>query len=310
MTVSRMDARADAPGLVPDAAVPVNLAPDLPSVEFCDGYAAKFCERLLVCSRPYLDGVYGTMERCQERLGLECRTEATLAGSGLVGAAGMACAQALGMASCEDLLGNSVPACQVKGTLAKGAACGSGSQCASGFCRRPETAFCGTCDSAGAADAPCDSDDSCQFPLLCSEAGRCAQPAAEGEFCNETRPCQAALLFCAADNTCKRPSAEGKACNRSAPMPLQPCEIGFSCRPSANGLCRGIRLVAVRSDLRDRGQHRGPLYRLGQLRERCVQAARSGRRALHGRASRRLRRLSASGAVPGRVVQAPRSGIV
>ena len=245
VTAPKMDARADGPGLAPDAAVPVDLAPDLASVEFCDGYATKFCERLSACSLPYLTGVYGTMQGCQERLGLECRTEATLAGSGLTGATGMACAGALGTASCEDLLGDSVPACQLKGTLAKGAACGSGTQCASGFCRLPETAFCGKCDTPGGADAPCDSDSSCEFPLLCSEAGRCARAGAEGEFCNETRPCKAAGLFCAGDNTCKRPSGEGKACNRSAPMPLQPCEIGFSCRPSANGLCRSIRLVEV-----------------------------------------------------------------
>jgi hypothetical protein len=239
---ARPDAGADAP-VAADAAVPVDVAPDLASAEFCDGYAAKFCGRLLICSRPYLDGVYGDMAGCQQRLELECRTEATLPGSGLTGAAGQACGDAMVAAECEDVLGNSVPACHLKGTLAKGAACGSNTQCASGFCRMPETAFCGKCDTPGAADGPCDSDDSCEFPLRCSAAGRCAKPAVDGELCNETRPCKEGLLFCAADNTCKRRSGEGKACNSSAPAPRQPCEIGFTCRPSANGLCRGIRLV-------------------------------------------------------------------
>jgi len=241
---NRADARAgDAPVGVPDAAIPVDLAPERPSVEFCATYASKFCERLGSCSQPSLTGVYGGLGACQERVGLDCRTEAVLPGAGLNTATGMACADALGAATCEDLLGNSVLACRIKGTLAKGAACGSDNQCQSGFCRTPETAFCGRCDTAGAADAPCDANDACEFPLLCSEAGRCARPSAEGEFCNETRPCKVGLLFCAADNTCKRPSGEGKACNRSAAAPFQPCETGLSCRPSANGLCRAIRLV-------------------------------------------------------------------
>src|SRR5205814_10473254 len=112
-----------------------------------------------------------------------------------------------------------------------------------GFCRTPETSFCGKCDTRAADGAPCDSDQACQFPLLCSESGRCARPSAEGELCNETKPCQPGLLFCGADNTCRRPSAEGKSCNRTGSAPLQPCEIGFICRPTDNGTCRAIRFV-------------------------------------------------------------------
>jgi hypothetical protein len=240
---ARLDARADGPATTPDAAIPIDVAPDVVSVDFCAGYAVRFCERLLICSRPYLNGVYGGMQPCQERLELQCRLEALLPGTGLDATTGAACGQAMMAAACEDLLGNTIPACQLKGTLAKGAACGSNAQCASGFCRMPETAFCGKCDTPGAADATCDSDDACEFPLVCSKAGRCAKGGIEGELCNETQPCKPGPLFCGFDNTCKRPSPEGMACNRSAPAPLQPCEIGFVCRPSANGLCRGIRLV-------------------------------------------------------------------
>src|SRR5688572_20642406 len=138
---SRPDGRGDAAMATADVAVPVDLAPDLPSVAFCDGYAAKFCERLRGCSPPYVTVVYGTMATCQERLSWQCRTEAVLPGGGLNGAAGQACADALVNASCDDLLGNSVSVCQIKGTLPKGAACGSMTQCQSGFCRMPETAF-------------------------------------------------------------------------------------------------------------------------------------------------------------------------
>src|SRR6185436_7191609 len=169
--------------------------------------------------------------------------EARAPGSGLTAASALACGDAFAGASCDDVFGDAIPACQVKGTLAKGAPCGAGSQCATGFCRRPETSFCGKCDSPAADGAACDTDDSCQFPLLCSEAGRCARPSGEGEFCNESKPCQPGPLFCGADNACHRPSAEGKSCNRSGTAPLQPCELGFTCRPSANGTCRPIRFV-------------------------------------------------------------------
>jgi hypothetical protein len=227
----------DAPG--------VDLAPDLPTGEFCPDYAAKLCDRLQSCSGPYLSWVYGTMAGCQDRFEQQCRTEAATPGSGFSRTSGMACADALAGASCDDLLGDSVPACQLKGTLPAGAPCGSGSQCVSGFCRTSETAFCGKCDSRAAEGAGCDSDAACEFPLLCSEAGRCVRPAAEGELCGETQPCKSGPLFCGADNVCRRPSAEGQACNRTGSAALQPCETGFTCHPSDNGVCRPIRFVDV-----------------------------------------------------------------
>jgi len=230
----------------PDAPLPIDLAPDVgPSTEFCAGYAAKLCDRLAACSSPYLTWVYGTMAGCQARFELQCRSEAIAPGTGFRGAGAMACADAFAGASCDDLRGDSVPACQFKGTLPAGAACGSGAQCSSGFCRIPETAFCGKCDARAAEGAVCDSDAACEFPLLCSEAGRCARPAGEGELCNETRPCLPGPLFCGNDNTCRRPSAEGKACNVSGNAPYQRCETGFACRPTAGGTCRPIRLVDV-----------------------------------------------------------------
>ena len=237
--------RTDAPAPADAAAEPDPDPPDAAHFDFCDGYAAKFCQRLQTCSPPYLVGTYGDLKTCQDRLVLACATEAALPGTGLGKTSLGACADALGAATCDDLFAGTVPACQPKGTLATGAACGSSVQCASGFCRTPETSFCGKCDVRAAEGAACDSDDACQFPLACSESGRCARPSAEGEFCNETKPCKSGALFCASDNTCKRPSAEGKACNRSGNAPLQPCDIGFSCRPSANGVCRAIRLVAT-----------------------------------------------------------------
>jgi hypothetical protein len=240
----RADAAVDSPPAAPDV-TPDRGPPDRPSFDFCQPYAAKFCARLGACSAPYLLGVYGDQAGCRARLRLQCETEAALPGSGLTAATAVPCGDAFAAASCDQVFGGAVTACQMKGTAAKGAPCGSGVQCRSGFCRTPETTFCGTCDERAAEGGACDADESCQFPLLCSEAGHCATPAAEGELCNESRPCQAGLLFCAADNTCKRRSGEGRACNRTGAAPLQPCDIGLSCRPSANGTCRAIGFVAA-----------------------------------------------------------------
>jgi hypothetical protein len=246
----RVDAggTADAPGAGSgdnkgDARVASDLSPpDLASARaHCDPYAAQLCERLAACSMPYLEGVYGDAQVCQQRVSLACQIEAALAGSGFTPAATAACGAALPMASCEALFGVGVAACQLKGTLPTGAACGAAVQCLSGFCRLPETGFCGKCDVRAAEGATCDTDGACQYPLLCSEVGRCARPGAEGDFCNESHPCGSRLLFCAADNTCKRRSAEGKACNRTGATPEQLCDIGLICRPSDSGTCRAIR---------------------------------------------------------------------
>jgi hypothetical protein len=253
-----VDAEGGAGGARADAAVDASLdaargpdlaldrgPPDRPSLDFCQPYATRYCARLATCSPPYLVGVYGDESGCQARLRLQCETEAALPGSGLTAAAAGPCGDALVAATCDQLFGATVPACQLKGTAARGAPCGAGVQCRSGFCRTAETSFCGTCDERAVEGASCDADEACQFPLVCSEAGQCATASAEGELCNERHPCLPGLLFCAADNTCKRRSGEGRACNRSGQGALQPCEIGFSCRPSTSGTCRAIRFVAA-----------------------------------------------------------------
>lgn len=235
-----MAPRADAPGPDTTTGGGADAGPDA-----CDPFAVQVCQRLMACSPLYLSGIYGDLAVCQDRVRTECRSESALTGSGFDRAAIETCQGAMASASCDDLFGGRVAACQRKGTLANEAPCGSNAQCQSGFCRMPETAFCGKCAARAAEGAPCDVEGSCQFPLMCSEAGRCVTPAGEGDLCNESRPCRpGGSLFCASDNSCKRRSAEGKACNSTATAPRQPCEIGHTCRPSANGLCRAIRFAA------------------------------------------------------------------
>lgn len=208
----------------------------------CDRYAAKLCGRFADCLAAYLVGVYGSAEVCAQRTALRCRNQTALPGTGATPMAIAACIEALGTAGCADLFGDTVPACQFVGTLSKGAPCGAGAQCDSGFCRTPETAFCGRCDVRGGEGATCDSDAACPVPLQCSEAGRCAPAALEGDLCNESRSCKkGAQLYCGADNACHRRSVAGKSCNRTGAGSPQPCEWGSVCRPTANGVCRPIR---------------------------------------------------------------------
>jgi hypothetical protein len=221
-------------------------SPDRPTdVEDCTPFAEALCARLAACSQQWLVWVYGDLAGCQERQRLACRIEAVLPGTGLAGAGLAACRAAIPAASCDELLSGTIPACQREGALPDGAACGSHTQCQTGFCRMPETSFCGKCAPRAAEGAACDTSASCQFPLRCSEAGRCVKGAAEGELCNESTPCRPGTLFCSQDNTCKRPSAEGKACNRIGNSIAQPCETGLSCRPAERGTCRAIRFVGA-----------------------------------------------------------------
>jgi hypothetical protein len=214
---------------------------------FCDSYAATRCEHVFGCSaiRPVGQQVYGDIPTCTERLRLLCRIDAAQVGSGLNQASTSTCMAALGRGRCEDGLAEAIEACQFKGTLAAGVACGTGSQCASGFCRAPETGFCGVCAARAAEGAVCDSDAACELPLLCSEAGRCARPAGEGAFCNESIPCARDTFYCnLSESSCRRFGLEGAACNEGGTAAEARCNRGLICLPYGTvGTCQPERMV-------------------------------------------------------------------
>ena len=215
-----------------------------PDLAFCDDHAARHCERLFDCSRLYAEAVYGDSGTCAERFRTSCRIEGALVGTGRKSARSKACMAAIASAGCDDILFQTIDACQWKGTLAPGAACGTDSQCASGFCRTPETSFCGTCEARAAEGAVCDADRACAFPLRCSEAGRCARAGDEGATCSETAPCKRETFYCShADGTCKRYGAEGGACNHGGPTIAAPCDWGLACLPDGTGTCQPIQMV-------------------------------------------------------------------
>jgi hypothetical protein len=212
---------------------------------FCRPYAAAWCDRLAACSPPLLLSLYGDVELCRQRRGLECRIDAARPGAGVDAARSATCTGALPAASCEDLLAGAVPGCQLRGRLATGAACGAGNQCASGYCRLPETEPCGICAPAAAVGEPCLSTAGCQFPLRCSRAGRCARAGREADPCSETQPCRGEAFYCSgADNSCRPYAGPGQTCNRTGASFARPCDDGLVCRPGSNGICVPITYAA------------------------------------------------------------------
>jgi hypothetical protein len=250
---AQIDAAATAgPDAGPDAAAPgetaaPDAAPDTApeaAAGICDDYAARWCARFGTCSPVLLLALFEDAAGCAERAKVRCAAEVGGPGSGFTAAAA-SCLPALEAASCTDLLGDTVAGCKLAGALAAGAACGSGGQCASGFCRLPETSFCGQCAAPAAEGATCESSAGCQFPLRCSRAGRCTKAGDEGAFCNETRPCRPTLYCSDADNTCRRYAAKGEPCNVEGPTFIRPCDDGLYCRRGPTSVCTAIKYVGA-----------------------------------------------------------------
>jgi hypothetical protein len=214
------------------------------ALAFCDDHAAKRCERLFACLPLYATQVYGDVKICGERFRTSCRIEAALTGTGLARSSSDACLEAMTAASCDDVFLDGLEACQLKGTLAAGVACGFDSQCASGFCRTPETSFCGVCEARALEGAECDSDRACAFPFLCSATGRCTKAGNEGDTCSQTAPCRRETFYCSnGDGTCKRYGSQGGTCNEGGPGIAAYCDWGLTCEPDGIGTCQPIRMV-------------------------------------------------------------------
>jgi hypothetical protein len=114
-------------------------------------------------------------------------------GSTLTPAALEACAQAITADTCAQTLDNHQPsACNFVGTLAAGAACGVGSQCASGYCKLAAGSKCGTCATQ---TTKCASDGDCANDTICGPIGTCVTPVVPpGQCDNATHICERTLV--------------------------------------------------------------------------------------------------------------------
>jgi hypothetical protein len=162
----------------------------------CVDFAKSVCTRIQAC-QPFLFGaVYGDTEVCISRTSLPCQPQLGAPGSQATASQVEACAVALAAQSCGDLLDNAQPdACDLRGTLARGAACATGAQCATGYCKLVPGTACGTCEARLGTGAACVVDGDCGPGVICT-GGTCLDPGGAGA------PCDGAGLACARTLTC------------------------------------------------------------------------------------------------------------
>jgi len=201
----------------------------------CNDFATAVCGRLQACAPFSIQTIYGDQATCVQRTALGCSPSLGASGSQITAAQMDACAQALGAETCDQALDNAQPAaCNVPGTLASGAACGSDAQCQSGHCKlsMPGT-VCGTCAPRAAAGGSCGADGDCAAGLVCApsssgKGGTCATPAEAGASCSATQPCVRTLACIG--GKCQTPVGPNGACSAATDCDLAQ---GLYCDPQS-----------------------------------------------------------------------------
>jgi len=161
-----------------------------PATVDCDQVAKTFCGAINKCVSLFVKQAWGDVATCETRVKLSCTDEVAAPDSGYSPSAVAGCIAAVQGASCTALLDNTVVGCQLPGTRADGLACGFGSQCKSGFCRKAGT--CGVCGARPAAGDACNENGDCVTGLVCNGDNgkkRCVAPVAAGQTCSATQPC-------------------------------------------------------------------------------------------------------------------------
>jgi hypothetical protein len=200
-----------------------------PTIESaCSVHASNECELLQRCNPYLIDSVYGDLETCKRRFGLDCPHRFGAEGSTWTAADVEACGNALPAYSCDEYLYSSktLAACQPHlGALPDGAPCSRDEQC-KGWCR-PTSATCGVCQQRVAAGGACKSSDECSLGLACvhdacipivEEGGPCSQPPYVPSECAAQLVCMGAGTNDAGAGTCRKPSAAGAPCGPTDPL--------------------------------------------------------------------------------------------
>lgn len=207
----------------------------------CDSYASAVCTKLDACSHFAVALEYGDVATCTTRTAKGCQLGIDAPGTGVTAANLDACSNALGAASCDDLLGGKPPdACKTPaGTLADGAACGEDAQCSGRRCRK-SGATCGACSKRGAAGDSCTTSSDCEEGLRCS--GTCAVPVQAGGTCDTAHSC-AIGLFCKA-GVCAKSGGAGEACQATGVPGECNAIAGLYCNPQSK-VCETITLLSA-----------------------------------------------------------------
>src|SRR5258708_39387835 len=134
----------------------------------CTDISSALCTKYDGCAAFFVTYAYGDVATCQSRAILGCTNYPSAPGSTLTTDQIETCAKALQGAACDVILNggiNSLPECNIKGTLDNGKPCASNFQCSSGFC--PTGASnCGTCAPTTKSGDAC-VNNSCSGGLTC-----------------------------------------------------------------------------------------------------------------------------------------------
>jgi hypothetical protein len=193
----------------------IDMAP--PTVEeACGQFASTLCSRLDSCAPYVLKIWYGDVATCMTRVNLGCTRDMEVPDTNETTADMIACARDAGNATCEDLIGNNLPAsCQNKpGKRIDGEGCGSSWQCQSTHCEKMNS-DCGVCGPRSSAGGACTVNEGCTQGLACA-AGKCVTPGAAGAPCNDMAPCRPTLYCSQTSNACATPLPLGAACKGDA----------------------------------------------------------------------------------------------
>ena len=221
----------------PPDLLPVNHDMGITLDQACGDVARARCMRLATCSTSaptYISRTWGDEQTCEQRIKLDCVTEANAAGTGITVSSLEACAPAFTAQTCIDRFAGYRPtSCDVKGTRAKASSCYYDTQCLSGFCHIDSAQACGVCaDPSVAGATSCTDGDDCSGHLICA-MNVCQIPGVLNGSCSMTKPC-GEELDCVS-GICKQNGASvGIACDaNAATQPSCDHDLGLYCS-SAN----------------------------------------------------------------------------
>jgi hypothetical protein len=208
----------------------------------CNDLAAKLCMKLNQCSSFAFSLAYTDMNQCLSRVGVTCPSGAKASGSGATAAALEACAQAYASADCAALVAGVAPsACNIHGSLAAGAACGSSVQCMgdNSYCNIPANQICGVCATRSGPGGPCTQAGDCNLDLACASTGMCVTPGDTGAQCNPQKPCKVSLSC--VNQQCSAPVGAMGTCDPN----VQNCDYSAGLFCNASNKCIAYKTAAA-----------------------------------------------------------------
>ena len=219
----------------------------------CTDLATAVCNKRTSCSNgANIVKVFGSMANCLARTELTCTDALAAPGNASTPAHEELCATAWGGATCDEfLLANDPADCVVAGTLANGAACEYGGQCASSYCTAEKEAQCGSCGTPPATGADC-TTSGCARGQICfqdtvANTMTCVVDGIVGASCGRTAPCSPGLACIGAtttvNGTCMTAAVSaGAACdNKTGPGCAR--DLGIYCN-TMSATCTSIQYAA------------------------------------------------------------------